>query len=64
MLGNSFTEQIFKEDIFDKWEVLKTSYTQSSEDSEGGRPMNDDTNLAPSTDVQRGNDSNSTDNRI
>ena len=64
MLGNSFTEQIFKEDIYDKWEVLKTSYTQSSEDSEGGRPMNDDTNLAPSTNVQRGNDSNSTDNRI
>ena len=64
MLGNSFTEQIFKEDIFDKWEVLKTSYTQSGESSEGGRPMSDETNLAPSTDVQRSNDSNSTDNRI
>ena len=30
MLGNSFTEQIFKEDIYDKWEVLKTSYTSSN----------------------------------
>ncbi len=64
MLGNSFMEQIFKEDIFDKWNVLKTSYTQSGDASEGGRPMNDDTDLAPSTDVQRSNDSNSTDNRI
>ena len=64
MLGNSFTEQIFKEDIFDKWEVLKTSYTQTGNVSEGGRPMNDETNLAPSTDVQRGNDSNNPDNRI
>ena len=64
MLGNSFTEQIFKENIFDKWEVLKTSYTQSGDDSEGGRPMNDDTNIAESTDVQRQNDSNKADNRI
>lgn len=65
MLGNSFTEQIFKEDIFDKWEVLKTSYTSSSESAEeGGRPMKDETDIADSTDTQRQNDSNSTDNRI
>lgn len=64
MIGNSFTERIFKEDIFDKWEVLKTSYTTASDNSEGGRPMNEDTNLAPSTDTQRGNDSNKTENRI
>ena len=64
MLGNSFTEQMFKEDIYDKWEVLKTSYTTANDGSEGGRPMNDDTDLAPSTDTQRGNDSNNTDNRI
>lgn len=64
MIGNSFTEQMFKEEIFDKWEVLKTSYTTSSDNSEGGRPMNDETDLAPSTDVQRGNDSNNPDNRI
>lgn len=64
MLGNSFTEQIFKEDIFDKWEVLKTSYTSSSDESEGGRPMKEETDLAESTDIQRQNDSNKTDNRI
>ncbi|RKJ68886.1 hypothetical protein D7Y06_01140 [Roseburia sp. 1XD42-69] len=64
MLGNSFTEQMFKEDIYDKWEVLKTSYTTANDGSEGGRPMNDDTDLAPSTDTQRGNDSNNMDNRI
>ena len=55
---------MFKEDIYDKWEVLKTSYTTANDGSEGGRPMNDDTDLAPSTDTQRGNDSNNTDNRI
>ncbi len=65
MLGNSFTEQIFKEDIFDKWEVLKTSYTSSGNDSdEGGRPMKDETDIADSTDTQRQNDSNKTENRI
>ena len=64
MLGNSFTEQIFKEDIFDKWEVLKTSYTTANDGSEGGRPMNDDTDIAESTDTQRQNDSNKTENRI
>ena len=54
MLGNSFTEQMFKEDIFDKWEVLKTSYTQTGEDgSEGGAPMKDETDIAESTDSQR-----------
>ncbi len=65
MLGNSFTEQIFKEDIFDAWEVLKTSYTSSGDGSnEGGRPMKDETDIAGSTDTQRQNDSNSTENRI
>ena len=64
MLGNSFVEQMFKENIYDKWEVLKTSYTTANDESEGGRPTNEDTNLAPSTDTQRQNDSNSTDNRI
>ena len=64
MLGNSFTEQMFKEDIFDQWEVLKTSYTTGNDGSEGGRPMNDETNIANSTDTQRQNGSNDTDNRI
>ncbi len=64
MLGNSFTEQVFKEDVFDKWEVLKTSYTTSNDCSNGGRPMNDETEIAESTDTQRQNDSNKTENRI
>lgn len=65
MLGNSFTEQMFKEDIFDKWEVLKTSYTSSNDSSnEGGAPMKDETDIADSTDTQRQNDSNKTENRI
>lgn len=64
MLGNSFTEQMFKEDIFDQWEVLKTSYTTANDGSEGGRPMNDETDIADSTDTQRQNGSNDPDNRI
>lgn len=65
MLGNSFTEQMFKEDIFDKWEVLKTSYTASGDGSdEGGRPVKTETEIADSTDTQRQNDSNKTENRI
>lgn len=64
MIGNTFTEQIFKEDVYDKWDVLKTSYTTSNDDSEGGRPEMDETEIAETTDVQRQNDSNSTDNRI
>lgn len=64
MLGNSFTEQMFKEEIFDKWEVLKTSYTSTGDESEGGRPVKSETDIAASTDTQRQNDSNKTDNRI
>lgn len=64
MLGNSIMEQMFKEEIFDKWEVLKTSYTTANENSEGGAPMKDETDIASSTDTQRQNDSNDTDNRI
>lgn len=64
MLGNSFTEQIFKEDIFDKWEVLKTSYTTSNGDSEGGAPQKADGDLTPSGEITKENDTNDPDNRI
>ena len=64
MLGNSFTEHMFKEDIFDKWEVLKTSYTTANDGSGGGAPMKDETDISESTDTQRQNDSNKTENRI
>lgn len=64
MLGNSFKEQVFKEDIFDKWEVLKTSYTTASDGSEGGRPQKADGDLTPSGEQTKENDTNNPDNRI
>ena len=64
MLGNSFTEQIFKEDIFDKWEVLKTSYTTAGDNSESGAPMKDETEISDITQKTRDNDSNNPDNRV
>lgn len=65
MLGNSFLEQIFKEDIFDKWEVLKTSYTTSGDsESEGGRPEKEETEISDVTEATRKNDGNDKDNRV
>lgn len=65
LLGNSITEQMFQEDIFDKWQPLRSSYTESNDhEDEGGRPMMDETEISKTTDVQRSNDSNKTDNRI
>lgn len=64
MLGNSFTEQIFKEDVFDKWEVLKTSYTTAGYNSEGGAPMKDETEISKTTENTHDNDGNDPDNRI
>lgn len=64
MLGNSFTEQVLKEEIFDKWEVLKTSYTQTGESSEGGRPQKADGDLSKSGERTKENNTNDPDNRI
>lgn len=65
MLGNSFAEQVFKEDIFDKWEVLKTSYTQSGDSSEsGGRPTKLETEISEITENTHDNDGNNPENRI
>lgn len=65
LFGNSITEQMFQEDIFDKWQPLRSSYTESnSRGDEGGRPMMDETEISKTTDVQRSNDSNKTENRI
>ena len=65
MLGNTILETSILGDIFDSWQPLKSSYTQSGDGSDkGGRPMEDETNIAKSTDTQRQNDSNSTENRI
>lgn len=64
MLGNSFTEQIFKEDVFDKWEVLKTSYTTANGGSEGGAPQKEETEITSVTEQTRENDGNDPDNRM
>ncbi len=64
MLGNSVIEGVIFKDIFDLWRPLSSSFTQSDSGDEGGRPMKEDTDLAPSTETQRGNDANSTENRI
>ena len=64
MLGNSFAEQIFKENIFDKWEVLKTSYTTAGDNSESGAPMKDETEISKTTENTHNNDGNDPDNRV
>lgn len=65
MLGNSVVEGVVFKDIFDLWNPLRSSYTESgTSGDEGGRPMKDETDIADSTDTQRQNDSNKTDNRI
>ena len=66
MLGNTVLENTVLKDIFASWQPMATSYTQSGSDAtdEGGRPMMDETEISKTTDTQRNNDSNSTDNRI
>ena len=61
VLGNSALENDIFKDVFDNWQPLKTSYTQSGE---AGRPSEDDTEISEVTETQRGNDSNDTANRI
>ena len=65
MLGNSIVENQILGDIFDGWNPLKTSYTQSGDSGdEGGRPIEEGTEISEVTETQRDNDSNSTENRI
>lgn len=65
MLGNTLMENTVLSDIFETWNPLKSSYTQSGDSSSGsGRPELEETQIAPSTDTQRNNDSNSTENRV
>lgn len=65
MLGNTAMENTVLADVIATWQPLKSSYTTSeTSGDEGGRPTLDETELAPSTDTQRENDSNSPDNRI
>lgn len=68
MIGNSVVENEILRDMFDNWNVLKSTYTTSnsdtSSDNEGGRPVKDDADVTTVTEVQRENDSNNTENRI
>ena len=66
MLGNSFIENELFNDVFDNWQVLKTSYTQPSDSSEnnGGRPAMDETEISEITQNTHDNDGNDPDNRL
>ena len=64
MIGNSIVENQVLGDLFDSWQPMKTSYTQSSNDDKGGRPEMDDGDLSSSGEVTKENDTNDPDNRI
>ena len=65
MLGNTVLENSILGDIFDSWQPLKSSYTQSESDSdEGGRPMKDETEISDVTQNTHDNDGNDPDNRV
>ena len=67
LLGNSVLENNILSDIFDSWKPLASTYTMSGDSDvtdKGGRPMKDETEISKTTDTQRSNDSNSTENRI
>ena len=66
MIGNSIVENQVFGDLFDSWQPMKTSYTQSGDSSnnDGGRPEMDDTEISEVTQTGRDNESNDPDNRI
>ena len=64
MIGNSIVENQVLGDLFDSWQPMKTSYTQSSSDDKGGRPEMDDGDLSASGEVTKENNTNDPDNRI
>lgn len=66
MIGNSIVENQVFGDLFDSWQPMKTSYTQSGDSSnnDGGRPEMDDGDLSASGEVTKENDTNDPDNRI
>lgn len=65
MLGNSFAENVIFKDIFDMWQPLKTSYTQSGDITDtGGRPKKDETEISKTTENTHINDGNDPDNRV
>ena len=65
MLGNTYHEAMFFKDVFDMFQPLKSSYTQSGDNSnEGGRPTKDDGDLSASGERTKENDTNNPDNRV
>ena len=65
MIGNSIVENQVLGDLFDSWQPMKTSYTQSADSSdEGGRPEMDEGDLSASGEVTKENNTNDPDNRI
>lgn len=65
MLGNSVIEGVIFKDIFDLWNPLRSSYTESNDNSdEGGAPTKDDGDLTPSGERTKENDTNNPDNRV
>ena len=63
MIGNSIIENQVLGDLFDSWQPMKTSYTQSPSDDKGGRPEMDDGEISEVTQTGRDNESNDPDNR-
>ena len=63
VLGNSFVENTLFKDMFDGWTPLKTSYTQSGDSEDTGRPTIDDGDLSPTGEAARDNDTNDKSNR-
>lgn len=63
VIGNDLIENtIFK--LGENWTVLKTAYTSSNKESEGGREPMEDTDISEITQTTRDNDDNDPDNRV
>ena len=56
MIGNSIVENDILGDIFANWSVLQTSYTQSNDSNEGGRPQSEDGDLSEAGESTRNNE--------
>ena len=65
MLGNTVLENKVLGDIFDSWNPLRSSYTESGGSSNGvGAPKKAETEISEVTEATRANDGNDPDNRV
>ena len=64
VLGNSYVENTLFKEMFMEWTPLQTSYTQSSDSEDVGRPTIDDGDLSPTGEAARDNDTNDSSNRV